>query len=62
MSDALWPFGDALAPDGARADAAALRAALDGHVLRKRKLQRNLLIATWNLKEFCSLTAAWQGG
>ena len=38
---------------------AALRAALDESIPRKRLLQCNLLIATWNLKNFGSLTKAW---
>jgi endonuclease/exonuclease/phosphatase family metal-dependent hydrolase len=62
MSDALPPLDDVLAPEGVRADMAALRAALDEHVPRKRELQRNLLIATWNLKDFGSLTEGWQAG
>lgn len=60
MSSPLPPLADA--PDGVRADMAALRAALDARVPRKRDLQRNLLVATWNLKDFGSLTEAWLAG
>jgi endonuclease/exonuclease/phosphatase family metal-dependent hydrolase len=41
---------------------AALRAALDETVPRKRPLGRNLLVGTWNLKNFGSLTEQWLAG
>jgi endonuclease/exonuclease/phosphatase family metal-dependent hydrolase len=44
------------------AEMAALSAALDATVPRKRALQPNLLIGTWNLKEFGSLTTRWAAG
>ncbi len=62
MSDPLPRLDDPAAPAGVRADMAALGAALDVGVPRKRLLQRNLLIGTWNLKNFGSLTEAWQAG
>ncbi len=41
---------------------AALRSALDDTVPRKRPLARNLLVGTWNLKNFGSLTEQWLAG
>ncbi len=38
---------------------ADLRQALDATIPRKRPLGRNLLVATWNIKDFCSLTPKW---
>ncbi|WP_210760665.1 endonuclease/exonuclease/phosphatase family protein [Azohydromonas sediminis] len=61
MSQPLPPLDDA-APAAVRAEMAALRAALDATVPRKRQLDRNLLVATWNLKEFGSLTEKWDAG
>ena len=62
MSDALPPLTDPLAPEGARSDMASLRAALDLRLPRKRLLQRNLLVATWNLKKFGTLFEGWLAG
>lgn len=42
-------------------EGAALAAALDG-ALPRRQLDRNLLLATWNLREFGSLTRKWAAG
>src|SRR5262249_38117287 len=36
-----------------------LRAALDAAIPPKRNTTRNLLIATWNIREFASLTEKW---
>ena len=51
------------APAVVRAEMAALRQALDAEIPKKRagrgKTRRNLLIATWNLKAFSSLTERW---
>lgn len=62
MSAALPPIDDPSAPPAVAQDMAALRAALDGAVPRKRALDRNLLVATWNLKDFGSLTEKWAAG
>ena len=45
-----------------RAEMAALREALDAGVPRKRQLDRNLLVGTWNIKDFGSLTPKWSAG
>lgn len=62
MSDALPSLDDPAAPPAVRDEMAALRQALDAAVPRKRLLARNLLVATWNLKDFGSLTEAWTAG
>ena len=62
MSSALPSFSDLSAPIAVREEMAALRAALDAAVPRKRSLDRNLLVATWNLKDFGSLTRKWEAG
>lgn len=59
MSTTLPPLTDPAAPPAVLAEMAALSAALDATVPRKRILQPNLLIATWNLKDFGSLTTRW---
>ena len=62
MSIALPPFDDADVPLSVRAEMAALREALDASVPRKRQLERNLLVGTWNIKDFGSLTTKWSAG
>lgn len=57
MSDALPPLADA--PAAVRAEMASLCAMLDASVPRKRALQPELLVATWNVKDFGSLTEKW---
>ncbi len=59
MSAALPSYHDEFAPIAVRAEMAELRQALDASVPRKRPLVRNLLVATWNIKDFCSLTNKW---
>jgi len=62
MSDPLPPFDGPLAPAAVAVEMASLRAALDETIPRKRSLGRNLLIGTWNLKNFGSLTEEWLAG
>lgn len=62
MSSALPSIDDPSAPPAVREEMSALRAELDASVPRKRSLDRNLLVATWNLKEFGSLTTRWNAG
>jgi hypothetical protein len=47
------------APAAARADLAALRAALDASPIPKT-LDRNLLIATWNVRAFGKVLPKWE--
>jgi len=61
VSDALPPLDDAVTA-AVRAEKAALRTTLDATLPRKRPLERNLLVATWELKEFGSLTEKWDAG
>ncbi len=62
MSDPLPPFDGADPPASIKAEMLALRSALDGQIPPKRDGVSNLLIATWNLKAFSSLTEAWTAG
>lgn len=66
MSVSLPPLDDPSTPPVVRTEMAALRQALDGEIPDKRAAAagaaRNLLIATWNLKAFSSLTDRWTGG
>jgi hypothetical protein len=48
-------------PPVVQADLAALRASLD-ETLRDRRVDHNLLIATWNLRAFGGLTEKWKAG
>ena len=48
-------------PPQVREDLAILRAALD-ETIPPRIVDRNLLIATWNLRAFASVTKKWQAG
>lgn len=62
MSTALPSFEEPSAPVAVRKEMLGLRAALDAALPRKRPLARNLLVATWNLKDFGSLTEKWSAG
>jgi endonuclease/exonuclease/phosphatase family metal-dependent hydrolase len=59
MSEALPSWRDASAPAPVRAEMESLRAALDAGVPPKRAANRNLLIGTWNIKAFASLSEKW---
>jgi endonuclease/exonuclease/phosphatase family metal-dependent hydrolase len=59
MSAPLPPYDDPSAPAAVKEEMARLGAALDATVPRKRHFRRNLLVATWNLKDFGSLTEKW---
>lgn len=48
------------APAVVRAEMAALRSALDSQVPPKREVERNILIATWNIRAFGGLTDKWK--
>lgn len=62
MSDPLPSLYDTDTPEAVRAEMAALRARLDETVPPKRAAHRNLLIATWNIKNLGSLTEKWLAG
>jgi endonuclease/exonuclease/phosphatase family metal-dependent hydrolase len=62
MSKPMPPFDAADAPEAVKAEMLELRSVLDGVVPPKRDGVPNLLIATWNLKAFSSLTEAWTAG
>ena len=62
MSSPLPRYDDVSAPSAVRAEMAQLSASLDSVVPRKRHFGRNLLVATWNLKNFGSLTEKWIAG
>lgn len=59
MSQSLPSLLDPSTPPAVRAEMQALRDALDAAIPPKRDAARNLLIATWNLKAFASLTDKW---
>lgn len=59
MSDPLPPL--TAAPAVVRSEMAVLRAALDAQV-PARQVDRNLLIATWNVRAFGGLTEKWASG
>ena len=59
MSNALPPFDATDAPASVTAEMHALRRMLDSMIPPKRDGVRNLLIGTWNLKAFSSLTEVW---
>ena len=59
MSDPLPSWQGANAPAAVKDEMTALRAELDATVPPKRQADRNLLIATWNIKAFSSLTRKW---
>jgi endonuclease/exonuclease/phosphatase family metal-dependent hydrolase len=62
MSDGLPSLLGSQTPKTVRNEMADLRAALDQQIPPKRDTARNLLIATWNLKAFSSLTEKWTAG
>lgn len=49
-------------PQATSSDLAATRLALDGQGIPQKALDRNLLIATWNLRAFGGLTEKWESG
>lgn len=59
MSNVLPPLTLASTPVAVRNEMQALRDRLDQTIPPKRDASRNLLIATWNLKAFASLTEKW---
>jgi len=59
MSDALPALNVPQTPDVVRDDMNRLRAALDMVVPPKRDPRRNLLVATWNIREFGDLSERW---
>jgi endonuclease/exonuclease/phosphatase family metal-dependent hydrolase len=59
MSGALPPFDHPTTPAPVREDMAALVAGLDAVIPRKVAAPANALIATWNIREFSSLTEKW---
>lgn len=59
MSDPLPPWRNASVPHPIAAEMEQLRLALDRDVPLKRSVSRNLLIGTWNIKAFGSLTEKW---
>ena len=62
MSDPMPPFDSPNAPAAVKAEMLELRHMLDDHIPPKRDGVSNLLVATWNLKAFSSLTEAWTAG
>ncbi|MES2555582.1 MAG: endonuclease/exonuclease/phosphatase family protein [Bacteroidota bacterium] len=48
-------------PPAVQANIAALRAHLDA-IIPAKKLEKNLLIATWNIRAFGDLTTKWEAG
>jgi endonuclease/exonuclease/phosphatase family metal-dependent hydrolase len=62
MSGRLPSLADNKTPKTVRDEMAGLRQALDQAIPPKRDTARNLLIATWNLKAFSSLTEKWTAG
>jgi endonuclease/exonuclease/phosphatase family metal-dependent hydrolase len=62
VSAPLPRLDDPTAPAQVALEMAALRTALDDTIPRKRPLGRNLLVGTWNLKNFGSLTEQWLAG
>ncbi len=59
MSSPLPPLNGSGVPIHVRDDMQALRDALDAQIPQKRNTLPNLLIATWNIREFGSLTERW---
>jgi endonuclease/exonuclease/phosphatase family metal-dependent hydrolase len=62
VSSILPNYLDPAAPPAVAMEMAELSTMLDAVVPRKRLLERNLLIATWNIKNFGSLTTKWEAG
>ena len=59
MSDPLPRLNAPDTPIHVRGDLESLRQALDATLPRKRDTVRNLLIATWNIREFGGLSERW---
>lgn len=59
MSKPLPSLTSSSTPIAVRDEMQALRDALDDQIPPKRDTARNLLVATWNLKAFASLTEKW---
>jgi hypothetical protein len=62
MSNPLPPFDAPGVPAPIKNEMLDLRHHLDGKIPPKRDGVSNLLIATWNLKAFASLTETWTAG
>jgi len=62
MAKALPPLSHASVPQSVRAELTDFAVSLDTQIPGKRHIPRNLLIATWNIKEFGSLTEKWRSG
>jgi hypothetical protein len=62
MSNPLPPFDAPGVPAPIKDEMLDLRHHLDGKIPPKRDGVSNLLIATWNLKAFASLTETWTAG
>lgn len=60
MIEPLPDIRDPAAPEAVRVEMAKLRAALDATIPIKRAVDRNLLIATWNIRAFGGLTPTWR--
>ncbi|GJL90628.1 endonuclease/exonuclease/phosphatase family protein [Hyphococcus sp.] len=59
MSKPLIAWDSAGAPTIVRAEMNALRQSLDAAIPPKRDVNRNLLVGTWNIKSFSSLSEKW---
>ena len=59
MSDPLKSWRGSDVPVPVQTEMENLRRGLDNAIPPKRDANRNLLIATWNIKAFSSLTNAW---
>lgn len=59
MSDVLPQLSHPATPDIVRADMQRLRQELDARIPPKREPSPNLLIATWNIREFSGLSESW---
>ncbi len=62
MADALPSLHQSRTPKSAREELEELARAIDLQVPAKRHAPRNLLVGTWNIKEFGSLTEKWRSG
>ncbi|WP_319773863.1 endonuclease/exonuclease/phosphatase family protein [Breoghania sp.] len=62
MSNSLSSWRDTRTPEPVATEMEALRSALDQTISPKREAPRNLIIGTWNLKAFASLTEDWLAG
>jgi endonuclease/exonuclease/phosphatase family metal-dependent hydrolase len=59
MATALPPLHDPTTPLKVREEMLALRTALDTQIPPKRDVNRNLLIATWNIRAFGRVNPSW---